>query len=863
MSRHASRRSLLGRLSLGTKLLLAPAVGMLCLFIVAGAAYLGLTQQQYTMSKISDVRFAHLQLTMEANTFLQEAQLGLAAMFSTDQEVNDPAVIKASGDELLSKIQSAVPTLDFLSKQQDLDPLERKTINATLESVRRYGAAVEEALAAAARRERVPVSPTLKPDSAFELLSWNLATLVSIERKLTTLAFAESARRSRQLALALGLMLLLSLGAAVLVTAVVTRHIRATVEAIREAASALASGDLSRRATVHGDDEVGQTAQAFNFLVNELSEKVSQLQVINRQLGAEMIEREAVERTLRESEERYRQLIEISPDAIMIERAGKITFVNRGALRLFGAASQEALLGLSLFELVSEESRELVKTSVRQASLAHAEPHPVEGMMTRLDNSKIDVEITQSVYQYGGEAAIQTIVHDITRHKHHEEQLRKLALHDALTGLPNRILLMDRLDHAIVQAERHQYPIFVLFIDIDRFKLINDSLGHDAGDDLLKAVAARMALCVRTGDTLARLGGDEFVVLLGDAFTEEVLEQLVRRILATVAEPMVLKQREVSVTCSIGYSAYPDDGKDAITLLKHADTAMYRAKTEGRNNIQRYASEMYNRVNERLGIEVQLRRALERGEFLLHYQPQVDLRSGRITGVEALLRWQHPELGLVPPLRFIAVAEDTRMIVPIGEWVIRTACRQARAWQDAGLAPITMSVNLSGQQLVRPELIGEVESALREAGLAPERLELELTETVSMSNPQRTVDILQKFREIGVKVAIDDFGTGYSNLAYLKLFPIQTLKLDRSFICEVGKDSASMVIIQGIIGIARGLQLKVVAEGVEEQEQLDTLVSYGCDAIQGYYFSRPLPHEQCAALLLQDSARRDSHFIRA
>ncbi|MET3130958.1 diguanylate cyclase (GGDEF)-like protein/PAS domain S-box-containing protein [Oxalobacteraceae bacterium GrIS 1.11] len=845
------RGSILGRLSLGTKLLLAPAVGMLCLFIVAGAAYYGLTQQQYTMSKISDVRFAHLQLTMEANTFLQEAQFGLAGMFSTSQDVSDPALIKAAGDELLSKIQSALPTLDFLSKQSGLDPMEKKTIEATVESVRRYGKAVEEALTAAT--EHAGGGLNLKPDSAFELLSWNLATLVSIERKLTTQAFAESAQRSRQLALALACMLVLSFMAAFIVTAVVTRYIRATVEAIRVAASALASGDLTCRAIVLSDDEIGQTARAFNFLVNELAEKVSQLQVINQQLSAEMVEREAVERTLRESEERYRQLIEISPDAIMIEREGKITFVNSGALKLFGAASQEALLGLSLFELLADDWRQPVKDAFQQLLALDVEPRPVEGMMTRLDKTTIDVEITQSVFQYAGGTAIQTIVHDITKHKHHEEQLRKLALHDALTGLPNRILLMDRLDHAIVQAERHQYPIFVLFIDIDRFKLINDSLGHDVGDELLKAMAGRMAQCVRSGDTLARLGGDEFVILLGNTFAEDVLGQLINRILASVAEPMMLKGREVSVTCSIGYSGYPEDGRDAITLLKHADTAMYRAKTEGRNNIQRYVSEMYTRVNERMSIEMQLRRALEREEFLLYYQPQVDLRTDRITGVEALIRWQHPDLGLVPPLRFIPVAEDTRLIVPIGEWVIRTACRQAKAWQEAGLPPIKMSVNLSGQQLVRPELIEEVESALRAANLPAHYLELELTETVSMSDPQRTVEILQKFKEIGVSVAIDDFGTGYSNLAYLKLFPIQTLKLDRSFICEITEDSASMVIIQGIISIARGLHLKVVAEGVEEAAQLALLDSYGCDAIQGYYFSPPLPPEQCAALMLEDS----------
>ena len=842
---------ILGRLSLGTKLLLAPAVGMICLLMVAGAAYYGLTQQQYTMSRISDVRFAHLQLAMEANTFLQEAQFGLARMFSSQDAVADAIVIKATGDELLSKIQSALPTLDFLSKQSSLDPKEKEAIVATVNSVLKYNEAVEEVLATAERSNN-RANLNLKTDSAFEVLSWNLSTLVSIERKLTSEAFAESERRSRQLSLVLASMLVLSFLAAFIVTFVVTRYIRGTVEAIRVAASELSSGNLTRRAAVPSDDEIGQTARAFNFLVDELAKKVSELQVTNTQLNGEMAERETVEKTLRDSEERYRQLIEISPDAIMIEREGKITFVNTGALKLFGASEVREMLGMSLFELVSDDWRELVREQIMKSLLAGSELQPVEGMMTRLDGTRIDVEITQSVFQYGGNSAIQTVIHDITKHKHYEERLRKQALHDTLTGLPNRTLLMDRLEHAIMQAERKRHAVFVLFIDIDRFKLINDSLGHDVGDELLKTMAERMQFCLRKSDTLARLGGDEFVLVLGESLNSDAISQLINRMLNSVAEPVTLKNQEVSVTCSIGCSVYPDDGADAVTLLKHADTAMYRAKAEGRNNIQRYTADMLNRVNERLLIETQLRHALERNEFLLYYQPQVDLRSGRIIGVEALIRWQHPELGLVSPLRFIPIAEETRLIVPIGEWVIRTACRQAKAWQDAGLPPLQMAVNLSGQQLMRPELVTEVENALGETGLSSRFLELELTETVSMSDSLRTIDILHKLHGIGVTLAIDDFGTGYSNLAYLKQLPIQTLKLDRSFICDLTSDASHKGLVQGIIGIAHGLHLEVIAEGVEEMDQITLLSSYGCDVMQGYYFSQPLPAEKCTALLREE-----------
>jgi diguanylate cyclase (GGDEF)-like protein len=468
--------------------------------------------------------------------------------------------------------------------------------------------------------------------------------------------------------------------------------------------------------------------------------------------------------------------------------------------------------------------------------------------MLRLDGDEIDVEIIQSVFRYGGDNAIQTVVHDITKHKHYEEKLRKQAFHDTLTGLPNRVLLMNRLEEAIAQAEKGGYQIFVLFVDIDRFKLVNDSLGHDVGDELLKTTAKRMLECVRQSDTLARLGGDEFVLLLGNAIEEETLTKLIRRILTIVSQPITLKNQEVSVTCSIGCSIYPDDGKDAITLLKHADTAMYKAKAEGRNNIQRYQSEMYIRVNERLIMETQLRHGLERKEFLVYYQPQVDLRTGKIIGAEALIRWKHPVLGLVLPAQFIPVAEETGLIVSIGEWVIRTACQQAKIWQDAGF-PLHVTVNLSVQQLVLPELVTTVENALKDFSLSPKYLGLELTEHVSMKDPEKTVSILQNFRRIGVDIAIDDFGTGYSNLAYLKQFPIQRLKLDQSFISDLTHDVANMAIVQGIINICRGLRLQVIAEGVEKAGQVALLANYGCDGIQGNYFSEPLSDQQFMKLL--------------
>jgi diguanylate cyclase (GGDEF)-like protein/PAS domain S-box-containing protein len=841
----------LSRLSLGTKVLLAPAVGLACLIAVAAASYYGLTQQQHTMTKIRDVRFAHLQLAMEANTFLQEAQVGVNRLLSPRPGMNTPIFVKATGDELRSKIQAAMPSLQLLAKQAAGDAVEREAIDTTIDAAIKYGNAVDEVLTGLAQPNANALL-TLKTDSAHELLSWRLTTLVSIERKLTSEAFAQSALLSRQLMLALAVMLVLSFLAALVVTLVVTRHIRGTIAAIRIAASELAGGNLTCRATVPSDDEIGQTARAFNFLVDELAKKVDQQQIANQQLNDEVHERRSIEKTLRESEERYRQLIEISPDAIMIERDGNIVFANSGALKLFGASEGE-LLGRPTLDLVSQEWHGLVKEQAEKLLDGKTELRSIEGKMVRLDGTKIDVEVTRSVFEYTGNKAIQTIVHDITKHKHYEEQLRKQALYDALTSLPNRTYLMEQLERAIVLGERTKRPIYILFIDLDRFKTVNDSLGHDVGDELLKMIAERIWTCVRRSDVLARLGGDEFVVLLGDGINEDALAKLVERILSAVCRPLTLKDQEISVTCSIGCSTYPDDGTDAITLLKHADTAMYRAKAEGRNNMQRYASDMYLRVNEQLTMESRLRRALERGEFLLHYQPQVSLTSGEIVAVEALLRWQHPQLGLIPPAQFIPVAEDTGLIIPIGAWVIRTACQQLRTWRSAGLPALRVAVNLSAHQLIRPELVmGEVEQALTQAQLSADCLELELTESASMNNPKRMVAILESMRRIGVSLAIDDFGTGYSNLAYLKQFPIQRLKIDRSFIRDLKHDPADLAIVQGVIAIARGLQLEVIAEGVEEQEQLAQLAASGCDAMQGYLFSRPLTAEKCGALIREN-----------
>ena len=435
--------------------------------------------------------------------------------------------------------------------------------------------------------------------------------------------------------------------------------------------------------------------------------------------------------------------------------------------------------------------------------------------------------------------------------KQAEEALQFVAKHDALTALPNRLMFHDRLELAVAKAKRNRRRLAVMFIDMDRFKIINDTLGHEAGDTLLREVAKRLTGRLRTSDTVARLGGDEFVVLIEEISDPVYLGTIAQKLIDALAAGFVLSGQECHITASIGISTYPDDTDDLQTLLKNADIAMYRAKEQGRNAFQFYAAQMNVHSIERLTLESSLRRALERNELVLHYQPRIEIRGGRITGVEALVRWQHPEMGLVAPGRFIPLAEETGLIVPIGEWALGTACAQHRAWARDGLGHLRVAVNLSPRQFLQGDLPKSIAQILARTGCNAKDLELEITEGMVMRNAESAVTLLQKLKDMGIHISIDDFGTGYSSPAYLKRFPIDSLKIDRSFVTDVPKDAGDVAINVAIIAMAHSLGLKVVAEGVETQEQLDFLRKQGCDEMQGYYFSKPLPVEQVTALLLK------------
>ncbi|MFH1034601.1 MAG: EAL domain-containing protein [Pseudomonadota bacterium] len=462
--------------------------------------------------------------------------------------------------------------------------------------------------------------------------------------------------------------------------------------------------------------------------------------------------------------------------------------------------------------------------------------------------------ITAIADPQGNTAHYVGVFHDITEIKRSEEQISFQAYHDALTGLPNRLLFKDRLNMALAHAHRQKDGLALLFLDLDNFKNINDSLGHAMGDMLLQAVSSRLVRWVRDEDTVARLGGDEFIMLLVGTHTPDYAVQVASRILETMAEPFKVHNQEFYITASIGITIYPHDASDAESLVANADTAMYRAKADGRNNYKLFTPAMNQQVVLRMDLERSLRRALRRGEFVMHYQPKVELVSGQVVGVEALIRWQRPGVGLVPPMEFIPVAEETGLIVPIGEWALFTACRAAQGWRDQGFSDLRVAVNLSPRQFSQRNLVQTVSRALAQSGLPAGCLELEVTESVVMHSVEDAIVTLEQLSQLGVQLFMDDFGRGYSSLYYLKRFPMHALKIDRSFVSDIVDNPGDASIVDTIISMSRSLNLKVVAEGVETQAQLDFLKGLRCDQMQGFLFSKPLPVEELEELLRR---RRD------
>ena len=689
--------------------------------------------------------------------------------------------------------------------------------------------------------------------------------------------------------------------------------------------------------------------------------------------------RKRAEELLKESEERYRRLVELSPVAMAVHSGGKIVYANAAAAKLLGASEPAELVDRPVLSVVHPDDQALVMERVA-LMMDGNQVDLTEERFVRLDGGIVDVEVAASPIIFNGKQAIQVAVRDVTEHKqalaavveakerveqlyrvmpsavftvdkearitsfndkaveitgyeaaeiigkkctvfslnpctskcglfsadvqkpimgrectirrkdgeirtlsknvdmvcdvdghviggvesfediterkHAEEMLNYMAFYDLLTDLPNRTLLSDRVITAIANAHRSGSMMALLFLDLDRFKTINDTLGHTVGDQLLQGVAERLKGCLREGDTIARLGGDEFTLLLPQIASVDDATSVAQKVIDVLKPSFNFEGRELHITTSIGIALYPSDGKDVQSLLKNADTALYRAKEQGRNNYQLYAPSMNAKAFERLAMEVSMRKALDREEFTIYYQPQVDLQTGAIIGMEALIRWMHPDLGLVYPTEFIPMAEETGLIVPIGEWVLRAACEQNKAWQDEGHAPIRMAVNLSCRQFQQEDLADRVERIVKETGLDPQYLELEITESVLMKDADAAVATLNKLKKKGIYISIDDFGTGYSSLGYLKRFPIDVLKIDQSFIRELSAGTEDAAIATAIITVAHTMNLKALAEGVETLEQLELLRALKCDSMQGFVFSRPIPAAEASKILDEERQTR-------
>jgi diguanylate cyclase (GGDEF)-like protein len=568
-------------------------------------------------------------------------------------------------------------------------------------------------------------------------------------------------------------------------------------------------------------------------------------------------EREAAEHRLRESEARFRSLTALSSDWYW-EQDAEFRFTRLEGRQVTNGESLPATgyIGMTRWDAGLEMEG---GWDAHRAVLMLHEPFR-DAVMFRIlpDGTRRYISISGEpmLDRDGKFIGYRGVGKDVTGQKMAEDRIQHLATHDGLTGLPNRLMFSQLLNMAIHSARRYERSFAVLFIDLDRFKIINDTLGHESGDMLLQEIARRLSLEMRASDVVARLGGDEFVILVQEVGEADQVEIVARKILSSVIKPMTLDNQECRVTASIGICMFPQGGADEQTLMKNADMAMYLAKEQGKNNFQFYTENIKSLSLERLTLESSLRRALERREFFLHYQPKLDLNTGCINGAEALLRWQHPELGVVMPNHFIGLAEETGLIIPIGRWVLKTACEQNMAWQRAGLPPICMAVNLSARQFTDDGLLQDIAIVLKQTGMNPALLEVEITEGMAMQNLDNATKVLTAMKEMGVRIAIDDFGTGYSSLAQIKRFPIDTLKVDRSFIRDLEKNPEDRAITEAIIAMGKTLSLTVVAEGVETEEQEAFLREHDCDESQGYYFSRPTSPEAFSDLLRSHVAVR-------
>jgi diguanylate cyclase (GGDEF)-like protein/PAS domain S-box-containing protein len=554
----------------------------------------------------------------------------------------------------------------------------------------------------------------------------------------------------------------------------------------------------------------------------------------------------------KESEDRYRTLVEMSPDIIAVYSRGRIDYINEAGYKLYGASSHKELVGKPPSKLIHPTILRKIKDNELLLDDSKLKMR-FEFQANRLDGENIEVEMTTMPIFYEGRAATQIVGRDISDRKNAEQTIQHMAYYDELTGLPNRNMFRKHLNDVLAQSNNHQHAI--LFLDLDRFKIINDTKGHSVGDHLLQKVAKRLESSIHNMGMVSRQGGDEFIILLEEINNEKVIE-VAKRILKEFANPIDVDYLEFFVTPSIGISLYPEDGADEETLIKNADTAMYLAKERGKNNFQFYSYKLAEQASRKMDIEKWLRKALEKNELTLNYQPQVDLETNNIIGVEALIRWHHPEKGIISPADFIPLAEETGLIVPMGKWILREACTQNKKWQEAGYKPIPIAVNISVRQIQDEEFVESVIRILDEVGLNPRYLDLEITESI-MQDIDKSVIVLNQLKGLGVKISIDDFGTGYSSLSYLKHLPIDNIKIDKSFVDDIINHSTQGEMVKTIIDMGHNLNFNVIAEGIEKEEQVQFLKQYACNIGQGYFYSKPLPVSELEGLLSKSMIKND------
>ncbi|MFD1737635.1 EAL domain-containing protein [Bacillus salitolerans] len=546
----------------------------------------------------------------------------------------------------------------------------------------------------------------------------------------------------------------------------------------------------------------------------------------------------------KESDDRYKSLVEMSPDIITVVRNEKVEYMNEAGSRLFGATSPSDIIGRSIFDFASPQIIEAIRNQLMGAS-DNKSKNQYEVQAVRIDGKKMELEISARNIMYGGRKAIQIVGRDISERKKAEKTIHQMAYYDALTGLPNRNMFRLHLN-GLIRSESNQ-SFAILFLDLDRFKVINDTKGHTTGDLILREVAKRIEQTLRSDGVVFRQGGDEFIIILENMDKPRVSE-VSQRMINRFTKPIVIDEQDFYVTPSIGISMYPDNGTDKDTLIKHADSAMYVAKEKGKNNFQFYHSNLDHHSDRKMELENALRKAIELNQLMLYYQPQVDLQANRMIGLEALIRWKHPEFGMVSPGEFIPIAEETGLIVPIGKWVLKEVCNQINTWHDEGLSQIPIAINISVRQIQDDHFIEDVIEILDYYNIDKRYIEFELTESI-MQDIEKSTLMLKQLKQIGVKLAIDDFGTGYSSLSYLKHLPIDNIKIDKSFIDDILDESSQGSIVKAIIDMSQNLNFTVIAEGIEKEEQIEFLLKNGCFIGQGYYFYKPMPLEEIQYML--------------